>query len=82
MKMNQKKTINEIIEALVENNNLFNENDNNNDDKDEDKNESSFDIDNDNDESNFNDLLIAEMIDLNSYNINKTENILSSDNDI
>ncbi|CAG8833286.1 17777_t:CDS:1, partial [Gigaspora margarita] len=33
-------------------------------------------------ESNLNDLLISEMIDLNSYNINETENILPLDNDI
>ncbi|CAG8789600.1 20422_t:CDS:1, partial [Gigaspora margarita] len=34
------------------------------------------------DESNLNDLLISEMIDLNSYNINEIENILPLDNDI
>ncbi|RIB27403.1 hypothetical protein C2G38_2240145 [Gigaspora rosea] len=70
------KTINEIAEALIENNDLFNEDNNDNENEDEDKDEDSFDIDDEKDESNLNDLLISEMIDLNSYNINETENIL------
>ncbi|CAG8479386.1 17602_t:CDS:2 [Gigaspora margarita] len=55
---------------------------NNNKNEDEDKDENSFDIDNKKDESNLNDLLISEMINLNSYNINETKNTLPLVNDI
>ncbi|CAG8530184.1 573_t:CDS:2 [Cetraspora pellucida] len=56
--------------------------DNNNEDENKNKNKNSFDINNETEESNFDNLLIAEIIDLNSYNINEIENTLSLNDNI
>ncbi|CAG8676474.1 14126_t:CDS:1, partial [Cetraspora pellucida] len=61
--------------AFIKNNDFFNKEDNNNDEN-KNKNKNSFDIDNETEKSNLDNLLIVEMIDLNSYNINKIKNTL------
>ncbi|CAG8674188.1 221_t:CDS:1, partial [Dentiscutata heterogama] len=74
-----KTTINEISEALIDNSNLFDKEENENIDKDEDENDS-FDLDNNESETNLNDLLIAEFMDLNFYDNNEVENNLLLNN--
>ena len=68
-------TINEISEALIENTDLFDEEEENNS-EDEDN---SFDLSDEENESNLNDLLIAELMDLNFYDNNEPENNLFLD---
>jgi len=63
-------TINEISEALIENTDLFDEEEENNS-EDEDN---SFDLSDEENESNLNDLLIAELMDLNFYDNNEPKN--------
>ncbi|CAG8478607.1 24167_t:CDS:1, partial [Cetraspora pellucida] len=74
-----KTIVNEILENLVEDNNLFDENKNKdkNENKDEDK-DNSFDLDNKKNKTNINDLLITKLIDLNFYDNNEPETDLFS----
>ncbi|RIB10241.1 hypothetical protein C2G38_2265235 [Gigaspora rosea] len=72
--------INEISETLIENSNFFDEEENENENEEENNNDS-FDLyDEDDNETNLNDLLIAELIDLNFYDDNEIENNLSLSN--
>ncbi|RIB24664.1 hypothetical protein C2G38_2031704 [Gigaspora rosea] len=72
--------VNEISETLIENSNFFDEEENENENEEE-NNDDSFDLyDEDDNETNLNDLLIAELIDLNFYDDNEIENNLSLSN--
>ena len=72
--------VNEILETLIENSNFFDEEENENENEEE-NNDDNFDLyDEDDNETNLNDLLIAELIDLNFYDDNEIENNLSLSN--